>query len=353
MKSIKIAHMADLHINTPFAGLDAEKAKIRRHELIEALDRAVETAVDENADIIAIAGDLFDNGDDMRAAEYVMKRLDDCGIPVFIAAGNHDSLDEVYSKLKSYENIHIFGERMERMDFNGVGIYGASFKEKSCPAALLEDIEAGDGINVLIMHGDVGAGAYNPMDKKILSRFDYCALGHIHEYSVSENADGGVYAYSGFCEPRGFDEKGKGGIIIAEVTKGGADVKRHILSKREYIKEEIDISECGDNLDIADKVQEYLQTDNIYYAELYGADGSFAVTPDYIKKCLEIFCFDIDISVKQSRSYDALADGYTLRGRFVSAMLDMASRASEVDRKKYMRALDIGLEAFERAGEKR
>jgi hypothetical protein len=34
-------------------------------------------------------------------------------------------------------------------------------------------------------------------------------------------------------------------------------------------------------------------------------------------------------------------------------MLDMASKASESDRRKYMRALDIGLEAFERAGERR
>lgn len=353
MNGIRIAHMADLHINTPFSGLDAEKAKLRRHELLESLDAAVAAALEEKADIIAIAGDLFDNAEDMRVVRYVMERLDGCGLPVFIAAGNHDPLNEVYSGLKPYNNIHIFGDSMEYIDLDGVRIHGASFKEKNCAEALLRGIDLSDGINVLVMHGDVGTGTYNPMDRRMLAEFDYCALGHIHDYSGIVRTENGAWAYPGFCEPRGFDETGRGGIIIAEVMKGNVKAERRLVSKREYIKIETDISDCADNLDIADIIQEMLLPENIYSIELCGACGEFTVTPDYIKKCLEVFCFDIDVRVRGGRDYEALADGYTLRGVFVSKMLALAARASDADKKKYMHALDIGLDAFEKAGERR
>ncbi len=354
MKSIKIAHIADVHINTPFVGLDEERAKVRRHEIIEAFETALEVAKKQNVEIIAISGDLFDNVSDKRVVKYIVDRLGTCGIAVFIAAGNHDPKREIYDKITLPDNVHVFAEQMECVRFNGVNIYGASFEEKKCSVPLLVPMAlTDDEVNILIMHGDVGAGEYNPMDRKLLAQFDYCALGHIHDYSGIVREGTGAWAYSGVCEPRGFDEKGKGGIIIADVSKGTVNSERYIISRREYISEEIDISECRDNLDIIDAVRDKLMTENIYCIELYGADGSFAIMPDYIKKNLEIYCFDIDVGFCGNRNYESLADGHTLRGVFVSKLLDMMSGTSEGDRKKYMRALDIGLDAFEKAGKKR
>lgn len=349
MKTIKMAHIADVHINTPFSGLNEEKAKIRRHELIEVFENAVENAKKECVDFIAVSGDLFDNNTDMRTVKYVIDRLGACGMKVFIAAGNHDPKRLVYDEIKLPENIYVFGENMECVRLDGVCIYGASFVEKNCEKTLLKEVPLSDDtVNILIMHGEVGAGKYNPMDKKILANFDYCALGHIHEYSgiVRENA--GAWAYSGFCEPRGFDEKGRGGFIIANVGKRFVNAEYREISKREYITADVDITDLKDNVDIIYKTEEILSPENIYLVNLVGNNADFVIMTDYIKNQLDAWCFDITINVGSQRDYESLADGYTLRGVFVTKMLELAAKASENDKRKYMRALDIGLDAFEK-----
>lgn len=354
MKALKIAHIADVHINTPFTGMDAEKAKIRRHEIVEVFEDAIELAKKENADMIAIGGDLFDNNSDMHTVKYVMDRLGECGIQIFIAAGNHDPKALIYDRLALPDNVYVFGESMECVQFRGANVYGASFANVRCDKPLLEDIHpSDDAVNILVMHGDVGSGEYNPMDRRILARFDYCALGHIHEHGGIIREGGGAWAYSGFCEPRGFDEKGRGGIILAEVGKRCAVAERKLLSKREYITAEVDISGLRDNIDIIYKIEQHLSPMNIYSIALSGADKDFVVLTDYIKSRLEAWCFDIDVTVPGSRDYGALANGYTLRGMFVKRMLELAAGAEDGDKSKYMRALDIGLDAFEKVIEKR
>lgn len=354
MKSIKIAHIADVHINTPFTGLDEEKAKIRRHELIEAFESAIELAKKECVDFIAISGDLFDNNSDMRTVKYIIDRLGACGVKVFISAGNHDPKRIVYDAISLPENVYVFNESMECIQLDDVCVYGASFAEKNCEKTLLNNLTLSENtINILIMHGDVGTGAYNPMDRKLLAKFDYCALGHIHEYSGIVREGEGTWAYSGFCEPRGFDEKGRGGFILANVGKKCTIAEYKTISKREYITADVDITDLNDNVDIIYKIEEILSPENIYSINLVGVTSDFVIMTDYIKNQLEAWCFDIEINVENQRDYDAFADGYTLRGLFVTKMLELASRASESDKKKYMRALDIGLDAFEKVTEKK
>ena len=61
MSEIKILHAADLHLDSPFEGLPAGKAAIRRGEQRELLGRLAELARREGVQLVLLAGDLFDS----------------------------------------------------------------------------------------------------------------------------------------------------------------------------------------------------------------------------------------------------------------------------------------------------
>jgi exonuclease SbcD len=59
----KLVHAADLHLDSPLVGLEryeaAPVAELRRATR-DALDRLVELCLSERADLLLVAGDLFD-----------------------------------------------------------------------------------------------------------------------------------------------------------------------------------------------------------------------------------------------------------------------------------------------------
>ena len=59
---LKILHAADLHLDSPFAGLTPERAAQRRQEQRELVRRLGELAEQEKVDLVLLAGDLFDSG---------------------------------------------------------------------------------------------------------------------------------------------------------------------------------------------------------------------------------------------------------------------------------------------------
>jgi len=63
---IKLLHTGDIHLDSAFSGLDSRSAEIRRNELRSAFTSMITYARMNNADLIIIAGDLFDS-------EYVTK----------------------------------------------------------------------------------------------------------------------------------------------------------------------------------------------------------------------------------------------------------------------------------------
>ena len=57
---VRLIHAADFHLDSPFSGLDPEQAIRRRAEQRELLGRLAELARDRNAELVLLAGDLFD-----------------------------------------------------------------------------------------------------------------------------------------------------------------------------------------------------------------------------------------------------------------------------------------------------
>ena len=74
-KTIKILHAADLHLDSPFEGLDEEKAAQRRAEQRETLHRIAEYAKLSNADLVLLAGDLLDGDGVYRESAQALSSL--------------------------------------------------------------------------------------------------------------------------------------------------------------------------------------------------------------------------------------------------------------------------------------
>lgn len=343
---IKIIHMADMHLGRKFASLSNEKANIRRRELLETFEQILLTAKTQQIDALLIAGDLFDSNDDALLISAVREKFAQLEeINIFIAAGNHDW--NAYSNEKWSANVHVFGTELEKVTIGDADIYGASFANIHQEQSLLKKIDCSENnASILVMHGNLVGKDANPLDKDLLRQFDYAALGHIHAYSGIIRQGPSAYAYAGFPEPTGFDDEGRGGILLGRVGKGTADLERIQTTKREYCHIEANITDCIDNLDIAELIRGRIEADNLYRVVLRGNPNNFSLSLEYIASCLKNFCFDLSISQQKSVDYSRLANDYSLKGMFVKRMLQLIETAPE--KEKYVRALEIGLEAMEK-----
>jgi len=88
---IKLLHTGDIHLDSAFSGLDSRSAEIRRNELRSAFTSMITYARMNNADLIIIAGDLFDSEYVTKETISILRReFESFAKPIFIAPGNHD-----------------------------------------------------------------------------------------------------------------------------------------------------------------------------------------------------------------------------------------------------------------------
>ena len=59
---LKLIHAADLHLDSPFAGLSPERAAQRRQEQRQLVRNLADLAAQEQVDLVLLSGDLFDSG---------------------------------------------------------------------------------------------------------------------------------------------------------------------------------------------------------------------------------------------------------------------------------------------------
>ena len=145
---IKILHCADLHFDSPFAGVvDAEMAEILRSAALKAFSRLVDLALERQVDALTIAGDVYDLADHglhaLVAFHDQLRRLSVAGIPCCMVAGNHDPLKKRRRGLVLPAGCHLFGAAAARRALlsrkgQAFSIYGISFAD----SAVKEDLAA-------------------------------------------------------------------------------------------------------------------------------------------------------------------------------------------------------------------
>ena len=238
-----LLHAADLHLDSPFAGLSPDKAVQRRREQRELLTRLAELVRQHGVELVLLSGDVLDGaGLYADTGEALCRALGQMGVPVFLAPGNHD-LAPLYDSLSLPDNVTVFRrETVESVELPGLNtvVHGRGFSSAApAPFASLGFTAPEDGkTHILCLHGDVGGTSprYGPIPPEALaaSRVTYAALGHVHQFSGLHRAGDTVWAYPGCPEGRGFDETGDKGVLMGTVEPGRVELSFVPTALRRY-----------------------------------------------------------------------------------------------------------------------
>ena len=254
--TLRIFHIGDVHLDSPFSGVDVREGDARRDLQREAFLNALTLATERGCDLILISGDLFDCGYvTEETVRRVLSAIQKVKIPVILSPGNHDpyTADGIYARKNLPENLMVFtSEEMGRYDLDElhVSVHGYAFLSNRYFHDPLEGgYQLREGyINLLCAHTELDEAIpkFAPIKRSELegSGFAYAALGHDHVHRPPVTAGGTTYSYSGFLFGRSFDELGFGRGLIVDVDResGALSVEAVRLADRRYEIEYLDVS---------------------------------------------------------------------------------------------------------------
>ena len=241
---MRIIHAADIHLDSPLTGL-AAKAGARANELVGATRRAltgmVDYAIESEAALVLIAGDLYD-GDwrDFSTGLFFMAemaRLQRASIRVAVVKGNHDAENQMTRSLRPPENVKIFrADRPETwtLDDLGIAVHGRSFPRRDVTdniAIAYPDSKPGL-LNIGLLHtaadGTLGHEPYAPctVADLVAKEYDYWALGHVHRHTILNEKPWIVFP--GNLQGRHANETGAKGAMVLTIEDRAVVSLEHV-----------------------------------------------------------------------------------------------------------------------------
>jgi len=243
---MKFLHAADLHLDSPFTGLD-ESAGVPEDQVRTASRRAlahlVDAALHEGVDLVVFAGDVFDRSHvDQATAGFwrtQLERLHEAQVPVVMVAGNHDAESELFGQVSHPGRVTLLssgepeGFILDRLDVAvvGQGLDEAGFAPDGGPdlAATFPDADPAlftIGLLHTSLGGRKGYGSFAPTSAGVLRArgYGYWALGHVHHREVV--ATDPWIVFPGNVQGRGMLETGPKGATLVTVADGkGREVR--------------------------------------------------------------------------------------------------------------------------------
>ncbi len=362
---IRFLHAADLHLCSPMTALAPREAALWRGRQMVALQALLERAVAHGAQLILLAGDVFDTPTPQREeAARFFEILGALPVPTVIAPGNHDFKTEggVYCREALPENVYVFDSpQLSCIEFPtlGAAVYGYAFTGERCDAPDLG--RAGDllpdRVSLLLAHGDLTSplSNYAPISPGQLERsgFAYAALGHIHRPVPPRRYGNTVAAYSGFFAGRGFDETGAGQALLVEIegTHVGVTALESTADRFELLT--VDCTGAQTGTEIVERVQATLGTQDYlpHTALRVRLTGEVGLSCLADQAALSALGEGLSLLEIRDETVPVFDSGYlekdpTLRGAFYRAMLPRLTAVDAATREAAARALRMGLAAL-------
>lgn len=282
MRRFRFVHAADLHLDSPFAGLSGVPGGVReslRQSGFEALNRLVELAVRVQADFVLIAGDVYDSADRSLRAQVrflnALKVLAERGISAFVVHGNHDPADGRAAVLDWPETVHVFpaGElkripvvlpgRGHVADVSGISYPTAAVRENYALRFKRENPD-GDMYQIGLLHANVDGAAdhedYAPCTLKelVAGGMDYWALGHVHTRRVLHEEP--YVVYPGNIQGRSVRETGAKGCYVVDVDEAGQTALAfHSLDAVRWMRTSLSIAGLRTEQELKDRLEAELE----------------------------------------------------------------------------------------------
>jgi exonuclease SbcD len=275
---MRFVHAADVHLDSPLRGLESyEGAPVE--EIRGATRRAFENLVDlclgEGADLLVLAGDLYD-GDwkDYNTGLFFIRqvtRLTRAGVKVVWVRGNHDAASQITKRLSLPDGAFELEARSPQtliFEDLGVAVHGQSYGKRDVTA----DLAAGypdprsDLFNLGILHtaldGREGHDTYAPcsIDRLVERGYDYWALGHVHKREII--CQDPWIVFPGNLQGRHARETGAKGATLVTVEDGSVtSVEERELDVVRWSDCPVDVSEAISAHDVVDRVRAALEAE--------------------------------------------------------------------------------------------
>jgi exonuclease SbcD len=281
MASFRFVHAADLHLDTPFKGVSEpspETAAALIDASLGAWDDLVELTLAERAQLLLLAGDIYDGAERGVRAQFRflrgLERLAAQRVTVAVAHGNHDPVDEGWSAIASWpEDVTVFGSDavtdliVHRDGETLATVHGISYGRRDTAENLaLRFPGAGEGFHIGVLHANVGGNAdhdaYSPCTVADLCRagYHYWALGHVHKRQ-SLGTDPIHVEYPGNTQGRSHkpSETGAKGALVVEVTDGAVrEVRFAPCDRIRFVTTQLEIDGLESAAALRDRLTEAL-----------------------------------------------------------------------------------------------
>lgn len=268
---MKFIHAADIHLDSPLGGLsryEGAPAEAMRTATRRAFENLVSYTLEEDADFVLIAGDLYDTDwKDYNTGLFFnrcMSQLQEAEIPVLMVRGNHDAGCQITRQLKMPANVTDF--KMDkahtvRLDQHGVAVHGQGYPN----SATTDDLSLGypapvpGYFNIGLLHTSVdgrpGHAPYAPctLQGLIAKGYDYWALGHVHRREILHENPWVVFP--GNIQGRNIRETGAKGCTLVAVEEGAVrTVMHHCVDVLRWVHCPIDVSAARSPEDVLEQV---------------------------------------------------------------------------------------------------
>ncbi len=242
MEPLKFIHTGDLHLDTPFKGLTQKApdqvSRLLREATIRAWERIVDLAIEERADFVVVAGDVFESADRSLLGQIKFRdglaRLSQAGIAGLVVTGNHDPLSGWEPAVTwpplayRFPADDVESRSVIRGGLEVARVYGISYPVRDVTENLALRFKRNDQapFAIGVLHANVGGipghAMYSPcsLDDLIAARMDYWALGHIHDWQVLRGQNPAV-VYCGNPQGRDLGEQNPRGCVVVNVDAGG------------------------------------------------------------------------------------------------------------------------------------
>lgn len=252
-----LLHTSDWHFGMPVGNSNYREDQLF---FVEELIRVIR---EEHADAVIVAGDVFDSGKVSGEAidtwnQAATRVCRDCGIPMIVIAGNHDSADRLAScrELLKKSGLYICGRLANPvepvvLDDGRVAVWPlpffqtdavrAAWPEKAGEAGnqtqamgiVLDSIREHTGdyrMNIVVSHALVSDAELSDSDRSariggasavpvsLFDGFDYAALGHIHK--PQRMKDRVWYSGSPMAYSFGAEEAHEKGFVLFDTESG-------------------------------------------------------------------------------------------------------------------------------------
>ncbi|MFO7886969.1 MAG: hypothetical protein R6U59_01525 [Eubacteriales bacterium] len=358
---LSFIHTADVHLCRNFdnISISPKERELRRRELWEVFERIIDLSMENEADYLFIAGDLIcSKYAKLKDYQKISEKLNALQkTKIIIAAGNNDPLNEAsyYNIIDWPPNVYIIKEktRLQKIEIeeDNLCLYGASIDDLDSNFKINEilDVEIDESkINILVLHGG-HKNETHPLyiDFKKLDKFDYCALGHVHDHNeIKEHI-----VYPGTPEPLDYSEEGKRGVLMGKVGKNIIFKIFIPLSKRKFITKEVYLQKDYSKEKILDIIKYSGNIDSLskdYYRIILHGELNKDIRINMIKQeaekyfrhveFIENFNYDLDLKKIQKENENNLI------GRYINEIAKMTVKPLELQKSILMSIEELSKE---------